>query len=783
MAIRGEDGSIILTTKVNTDGIKKGLGTTESAVSKTTQKIERLGKVVERALESGDAKAAQLANRYKKATEEVEKQTAKVEELKNKLSQLESGELKIEDKDILQLQNELNKTSELIKKLDAEADSLYARSGTLQAGAFRAPGTNEPVLTPSEQAELDKINARLDEIEPKLESSRKKALELGDALKTAMGKTTQNEIEKTTQELDSAEKKLADLTTKAEITRTRFEKGTNSTRQATKRVGNAFDSAGKRLWRLAKSALIFSTITKAFTVLRENIGAALLSNEDFRRSVQQLQAAIWTVSEPLYQAVLPALQTLVKWLTKGIMYVATFFGALQGKTIQQTLQSAKALNKEAEAMKNLSEESKKARKQLASFDDLSILSKNAVDTPLLDVQAGFDDLEDLLNDSDMENLIKFQDWVINNKEAITNALEIAGVVGLAAGIGSLIFKIGDLLKIFKKKDSALDTQTNKTRLEAETVGELVGAFLLAAVAAGVLLPGLNKLTKAGLETIPSANGAREALANMSPAIDGVSESAVSLSPALEGANESIDNFTLSSESKFGSWYKNIKAYIDGVVDSIFDLQTTADKVDLTPGFTPQKASSPNVTPQEKMAEIFDRFIVKTEESAEATSEQVTETESATEATKVLIGKFEFAADAADMVALDTLLWSETLSRMWENLNKFFQALADNSEPVGGFGMPAFSYSPLPMYAKGVVLPGGKPYMAIVNDQPAGQTNVEAPLQTIVDAFNISLAQNGGAGSGKNIEVVLELDRRELGRAVVEVGNEETRRVGPRLVIA
>ena len=183
-----------------------------------------------------------------------------------------------------------------------------------------------------------------------------------------------------------------------------------------------------------------------------------------------------------------------------------------------------------------------------------------------------------------------------------------------------------------------------------------------------------------------------------------------------------------------------------------------------------------------MAEIFDRFIVKTEESAEATSEQVTETESATEATKVLIGKFEFAADAADMVALDTLLWSETLSRTRENLNKFFQALADNSEPVGGFGMPAFSYFPLPMYAKGVVLPGGKPYMAIVNDQPAGQTNVEAPLHTIVEAFNVALAKNGGASGGKT-EVVLEIDGREFGRAVVEQGNKESRRVGTRLVIA
>lgn len=87
---------------------------------------------------------------------------------------------------------------------------------------------------------------------------------------------------------------------------------------------------------------------------------------------------------------------------------------------------------------------------------------------------------------------------------------------------------------------------------------------------------------------------------------------------------------------------------------------------------------------------------------------------------------------------------------------------------------------IPRLAQGSVLPGGKPFLAMVNDQPAGQTNIEAPLQTIVDAFNIALAQNGGGG---NTTVVLEVDGREFGRAVVEQGNKESRRIGTRLVIA
>lgn len=89
---------------------------------------------------------------------------------------------------------------------------------------------------------------------------------------------------------------------------------------------------------------------------------------------------------------------------------------------------------------------------------------------------------------------------------------------------------------------------------------------------------------------------------------------------------------------------------------------------------------------------------------------------------------------------------------------------------------------LPALAKGAVLPPNKPFLALVGDQKHG-TNIEAPLQTIVDAFNIALAQNSGYNGGGNTEVVLEIDGREFGRAVVEQGNRENRRIGTRLVIA
>ena len=81
---------------------------------------------------------------------------------------------------------------------------------------------------------------------------------------------------------------------------------------------------------------------------------------------------------------------------------------------------------------------------------------------------------------------------------------------------------------------------------------------------------------------------------------------------------------------------------------------------------------------------------------------------------------------------------------------------------------------IPQLAQGAVIPPNREFLAVLGDQKAG-TNIEAPLETIVQAFRQALAEQGG--NGNNRPIILMLDRRELGRAVVDVGNQENVRVG------
>lgn len=82
---------------------------------------------------------------------------------------------------------------------------------------------------------------------------------------------------------------------------------------------------------------------------------------------------------------------------------------------------------------------------------------------------------------------------------------------------------------------------------------------------------------------------------------------------------------------------------------------------------------------------------------------------------------------------------------------------------------------IPYLAQGAVIPGGREFLAVLGDQPKGQTNIEAPLDTIKQALAEVMSEFGS--NGNNQPIIIEIDGKEVFRAV---RNAETR-YGSRLV--
>ncbi len=75
----------------------------------------------------------------------------------------------------------------------------------------------------------------------------------------------------------------------------------------------------------------------------------------------------------------------------------------------------------------------------------------------------------------------------------------------------------------------------------------------------------------------------------------------------------------------------------------------------------------------------------------------------------------------------------------------------------GFNIPEINKISIPRLATGAVIRGGDPFMAILGDQPAGVTNIETPLPTMVDAFKQAIAEMGGIGGRESIPVNINLN--------------------------
>lgn len=83
---------------------------------------------------------------------------------------------------------------------------------------------------------------------------------------------------------------------------------------------------------------------------------------------------------------------------------------------------------------------------------------------------------------------------------------------------------------------------------------------------------------------------------------------------------------------------------------------------------------------------------------------------------------------------------------------------------------------IPALAAGSVIPPNREFLAVLGDQKSG-TNIEAPLDTIVQAFRQALNEQGG---GRQQTIILELDRRQFGKVTFDAYNLESQRVGVKL---
>ncbi|ERK31564.1 phage tail protein [Clostridium intestinale] len=251
-------------------------------------------------------------------------------------------------------------------------------------------------------ASLNNTNARIEQQQEKLRGLREQySSTFNPATKNKLQEQilkTETAINKLVASSDKAGFKLADLDAKlagagsaagqlgnvsnkagnqANKASNNFKLFGNSVKNTSNNLRGTHNQFNMMMRSIVTWGLIFPAIIKGITATGRFLGQAMMTNQQFTNSLVQIKSNLYTAFMPIYQAVLPAINTLMSALSTATAYFASFMNTLFGKTFKQGMQSAKGLVAAKVAMGAYGESAKKAGKDakgaLAGFDELNIL--------------------------------------------------------------------------------------------------------------------------------------------------------------------------------------------------------------------------------------------------------------------------------------------------------------------------------------------------------------------------------------------------------------------------
>lgn len=150
--------------------------------------------------------------------------------------------------------------------------------------------------------------------------------------------------------------------------------GLKNTTKHTNKAGGALEKFGKRILKLAIAAFVFNQIRKALRQLVDYLGSAMRTNEQYVASLAAIKGNLLTAFQPIYEIVMPALNTFMAGLARVTGYLAAFISFITGKSLKASQDAAESLYDQVDAMDALGNSAKKAAGRLASFDTINQLA-------------------------------------------------------------------------------------------------------------------------------------------------------------------------------------------------------------------------------------------------------------------------------------------------------------------------------------------------------------------------------------------------------------------------
>lgn len=330
------DGTILIDTEINADGMKAGSKEVEAAVRRMAASVNDLGTKAKTSLNK-------QVDSFAKLNKEYAAQEKKVEELKKKVS--EYGNQKVPTEEYQEIQAQIDQATKRMNQLIAAQERYLNIGGKSSSSSYKKM-----------QYDIDELANTIKYAEGELKDLEEsgKAFTLGNQSKQAAA-----DMEK----LAAAERKLADMNNRLGTSYSSIKgqvndynnsllKSTSAQQKATtsgnklnkslKSTGKSANSANYGIGRMLGTSILFSFVFQAisgvmnamkegFTNLAQYSGSTNNSISMLWSSLERLKNSLATAFAPILNVVAPILSKFIDMLSTAASYVSMFFAFLSGK--------------------------------------------------------------------------------------------------------------------------------------------------------------------------------------------------------------------------------------------------------------------------------------------------------------------------------------------------------------------------------------------------------------------------------------------------------------------
>lgn len=333
--------SVMISMDANTVPVKKEI----AALERQINKLEAKKLPLEAQMESFNQKAGNARKR--------------VTELKNELSSI--PKLSVE-----QMQESMKSDKFFTMNSEDLSKEIAASKKEMQEFSDKADKAGD---------EVELLNSQISILKNRIDSL--KFTGATDASYSEISSQVTKNLEQAANAADRVGRELAESETQADNVSKSVKKiddGANEAasgiksrmKNSLKSVEGSVDKFGKRVANTFKSAFIFSVLYKGLNELKQRLSAMLGTNQQFNTSLNQVKSNLAVAFQPIYQAAMPAINSLMNLLVKATAYIAAFVNALFGASMNSSIDAAREMERTVNAVESGATGASKAEKELTA---------------------------------------------------------------------------------------------------------------------------------------------------------------------------------------------------------------------------------------------------------------------------------------------------------------------------------------------------------------------------------------------------------------------------------